>query len=114
MLFFLSFQAPHGVFFVYGGAVLERDFQAKLIKELKQLFPDALIFKIDSKQGLPDVMILSGNRWASLECKIGINAHHQPNQDYYVRKMNDMSFSAFVYPENKNSVIESLKEYFTN
>ncbi len=92
--------------------MLERDFQLKLMRELKDLFPGAIVFKLEAKQGLPDIMILNGNRWASLECKVSADAHHQPNQDYYVRRMNDMSFSAFIYPENKAEVMKALKSYF--
>lgn len=94
--------------------MLERDFQSKLIKELKEVFPDALIFKNDARQGLPDLMILNGDKWASLECKVSPDANHQPNQDYYVKKMSKMSFSAFIYPENKNVIIEKLKKHFSN
>lgn len=92
--------------------MLEKDFQKNLVKELKVLFPDALIFKNDAKQGYPDILILCGNKWAALECKRCENAPHRPNQDWYVEKAGIMSFGAFVYPENKQYVIENLKDYF--
>ena len=94
--------------------MLERDFQAKVVKELKELLPDALIFKWDSRQGFPDVLILYGSKWASLEFKRSANASHRPNQDYYVDKMNKMSFSAFIYPENKDKVFDDLLKYLFN
>lgn len=39
-------------------------------------------------------------------------ASHRPNQDYYVAKMNAMSFSRFIYPENKEDVLDELRESF--
>lgn len=89
---------------------LESEFQAGLIKELKEIFPDAIIFKNENTQGLPDVTILNGERWALLECKRSENSSHRPNQDYYVNKANNMSFAAFIYPENKEEVIYGLKQ----
>ena len=90
--------------------MLERNFQGKLIKELRELFPDSIIFKNDSTQGLPDLTILNGKHWAFLECKKGLNEKHQPNQDYYVEKMNAMSFAAFIFPENKKEVLHEMEK----
>lgn len=64
-------------------------------------------------QGIPDLLVLYKNKWASLECKKSAKAKRQPNQEYYVEKMNDMSFSRFVYPENKEEVIRDLQQVFT-
>lgn len=89
----------------------ENKFQADLIKELKERFPDSIVLKNDSSyiQGIPDLTILNGNKWATLECKKFKNAKHQPNQDYYVEKMNGMSYSAFIFPENKEEVLDELQ-----
>ena len=92
--------------------MLESKFQQDLIKELKVLFPDALIFKNESKQGLPDLTVLYGEHWALLECKKSRTAGHQPNQDYYVNKANEMSFSRFIFPENKQEVLDDLQQAF--
>ena len=91
---------------------LESGFQDKLRDELKELFPGCMVFKMDQIQGIPDLLVLHNNKWASLENKKSANAKHQPNQDYYVNKMDDMSFSRFVYPENKDEVLAELKEHF--
>jgi len=90
---------------------LERDFQADLIKELRELFPGCIIQKNDSgyQQGIPDLLILWKNRWAALEVKKSEDAPHQPNQDWFVDQMNQMSFSAFIYPENKEEVLDALQ-----
>ena len=93
---------------------LESEFQGKLIKELKERFPGCIVMKNDSGylQGIPDLTVLYGNHWATLEDKRGENAPHRPNQDYYVEKMNDMSFSAFIYPENKEEVLNAMEQSF--
>lgn len=92
--------------------MLERDFQSKLIREIKSLFPECLVIKNDSVQGYPDLLILHKDKWASLECKRSAGAKKQPNQEYYVGKMNEMSFSRFICPENKEEVLNELQQAF--
>ncbi len=92
----------------------ENKFQSNLKKELELTFPGCMVTKLDpgNIQGIPDLLVLYKNKWATLENKRSEKAIHQPNQDYYVDKMNKMSFSRFVYPENKEEVMNDLKEYF--
>lgn len=92
----------------------ERDFQADLIKELGREFKGSIVTKLDSGhiQGIPDLLILYNSKWATLECKAKKGAKKQNNQPYYVDKMNKMSFSRFIYPENKEDVINELKVHF--
>ena len=92
--------------------MLEKDFQRELIDDLKDLFPGALIYKNEGKQGLPDLTVLYETPWALLECKQSKAAKHQSNQDYYVEKADQMSFSRFVYPENKQEVLHDLQQAF--
>lgn len=94
--------------------MLENEFQASLIRELKNEFPGCIVMKNDSSyiQGVPDLLVLHKDKWASLEVKRSSNASHQPNQDYYVDKMNEMGFSRFIYPENKDNVMTDLRLYF--
>ena len=96
------------------GTKLERDFQSKLIKELKSIFPGCMVMKLDSSyiQGIPDLLVLYEDKWAVLEAKRSSNAKHQPNQDHYVEKMDEMSFSRFIYPENKEEVLRELQQAF--
>ena len=91
---------------------LERDFQAKLIKELKVMFKGCIIVKNDPNyiQGIPDLLILYNDRWAALEVKKSEHAHHQPNQEYYVDLMDQMSFAAFIYPEYKEEILYELQQ----
>ena len=91
---------------------LESGFQDRLKKDIETMFPGSMVFKMEQRQGIPDLLILYGDRWASLECKKEEKAKRQPNQEYYVGKMNEMSFSRFVYPENKEEVLSELQEAF--
>jgi hypothetical protein len=89
----------------------ESDFQSDLIKEIKERLPGAIVTKLDAKhiQGIPDLLILYKDKWATLEDKRSEKATHRPNQDYYVEKMNEMSFSSFIFPENKEEVLNELQ-----
>lgn len=92
----------------------EGDFQASLIKELRDTFPGSIVLKNDPGylQGVPDLLVLHKDKWATLECKACEKSPHQPNQDYYVATMNNMSYSAFVCPENKGDILNDLKQHF--
>lgn len=92
--------------------MVESKFQRELIQDLEEMLPGALIFKNESKQGLPDLTVLYGEHWALLECKKSRDSHHQPNQDYYVQLADKMSFSRFVFPENKQEVLDDLQYAF--
>ena len=91
---------------------MESGFQDQLIKDLKNLFPGCMTFKMDQIQGIPDILVLYKNVWFSLECKKSANAKRQPNQEYYVGLMNEMSFSRFICPENKEEVLHELESTF--
>lgn len=90
---------------------LESKFQSELIEDLKVTFPGCIVLKNDPNyiQGIPDLTIFWNDRWATLEVKKSSTASHQPNQDYYVETMNLMSFSRFIYPENKEEVLYELQ-----
>jgi len=91
----------------------ERDFQAHLIKQLRLLVePFGVVLKLDTSylQGLPDLLILYKNRWAVLECKRSANEPYQPNQEYYLEALNNLSFAACIHPENEEEVISELQQ----
>ena len=92
----------------------ESDFQKDLKKELKERFPGCIVTKLNANniQGIPDLLVLYKDKWATLENKKSEKASRQPNQEYYVNKMNDMSFSRFIYPENKEEVLNDLSKVF--
>lgn len=89
----------------------ENAFKTKLIREIKAMFPDCMVYHLNPQdyQGSPDLLVLNGDRWAVLEGKDYATAKHQPNQDWYVSKMNCMSFARFIYPENKEEVLNELQ-----
>lgn len=92
----------------------ESRFQSELIRELKTRFPGCMVLKNDSSyiQGIPDLLVLHNNKWAALECKCNACASHQPNQDYYVEKMNTMGYASFIFPENKEKVLDEMEQSF--
>lgn len=92
----------------------ENKFQADLIKKIKERFEGAIVLKNDSsyKQGIPDLTVLYRNKWAALECKKDEKASHRPNQDYYISKMNEMSFARFISPENEEDILNEMDQAF--
>ena len=94
--------------------MLESKFQSELIKELEKIFPNCIVMKADSGyiQGIPDLTVLYKDKWAVLECKRKKDAKKRPNQDYYVGKLNEMSFSRFIFPENKEEILRELQQTF--
>ena len=93
---------------------LESKFQKEFIDEVKVRYPGCVALKNDSSyiQGFPDWTILYEDKWAVLEMKKERGARKQPNQEYYVNKLNAMSYSGFVFPENKDEVFEDLDRLF--
>lgn len=92
----------------------ESEYQKSIIRKLEDMFPGCLITKIDTsfRQGLPDVLILWKQYWATLEVKASKSASSQPNQDHYIERLNDMSFAAYIYPENEEEVLFALQQAF--
>jgi hypothetical protein len=94
--------------------MLESKFKSNLITEIEHMFPGCIVVHLDPNeiQGIPDLLVLYKNKWAALEGKKYENATHQPNQEYYVNMMNEMSFASFIYPENKKEVLYGLQQTF--
>lgn len=96
-------------------AKLESKFQKNFIDKVKTRYPGCIALKNDSSyiQGFPDWTILYRDKWAVLEMKRERGARKQPNQEYYVTKLNDDGgFSRFVYPENEEEIIGELDILF--
>jgi hypothetical protein len=96
--------------------MLESVFQSRLIKELEALFKGCVILKNDENyiQGFPDLLILYKTTWAALECKREADAEKRPNQDYYINLLGEMSYANFIYPENKEEVLDELQQAFAS
>jgi hypothetical protein len=92
----------------------ENAYQPKLILKIRNLLPGCIILKNDPNyiQAFPDLLILYKNKWAALETKRETNASRRPGQDYYIRKLNNMSYAAFVYPENEEEILNELQQAF--
>lgn len=93
---------------------LETRFQRELIRDLEVIFPGCIILKNDPTQiqGIPDLVILWGPYWAALEVKADAISAIRPNQEYYIDLMGEMSFAAFIYPENKEDILNALQSAF--
>lgn len=93
----------------------ENQYQAKLIRKLRRMFPGCEIEKADSQyqQGTLDLTIFNGPRWAKLEVKASRTSPLRPNQGYFVERFNDMSFAAIIYPENEEEVLSALEQALT-
>ena len=94
--------------------MLESQFQAKLIKELKTRFPGCVVLKNDPTyiQGIPDLSVFYKDKWAWLEIKQSKKANKQSNQDIWVKQGDEMSFARFICPENKEEVLDELQQAF--
>jgi hypothetical protein len=95
--------------------MLEAKYQAQLIKKIGKLFPGCVVLKNDpqQQQGILDLLILFGKKWATLEVKASPKANVQPNQEFFVDKLNKMSFAAFIHPENEEEVLNALQQAFS-
>jgi hypothetical protein len=95
--------------------MLERNYQAHLIKRIRSMFDGCVILKNDTDylQGVPDLLILYRDRWAMLEVKASARSRIQPNQEYYIDMLDEMSFAAFIYPENEEDVLYDLQHALT-
>ena len=94
----------------------EGEFKTDLKEELERRLPESIVTLLDPTytQGIPDIAVFYKNRWATLEAKVNSKATHRPNQDLYVETMNNMSFSAFIYPENTEEVLNALEQSLRN
>lgn len=92
----------------------ENAFQSELIRKIKDRFTGSIVLKNDSsyKQGIPDLTVLYKDKWAALECKKDDKASHRPNQDYYISKMDEMSFARFISPENEEDILDEMDAAF--
>lgn len=94
--------------------MLESEYQARLIRKLKRMFPGCIVLKNDTdyQQGFPDLTILWETMWGVLEVKVSLKARYQPNQEYYLDLLNQMSFAAMICPENEREVLGELQQTF--
>lgn len=95
----------------------ENGYQTILIRKLEAMFPGCLVLKNDEqyRQGIPDLTVLYGERYAVLEVKRSVDEalDPEPNQAYYLEHIIRMGgFAAFIYPENEAEVLHALQRSF--
>lgn len=112
---FLLFFTLYTFSFFEANMLNEAMYQRNLIKALQLLFPGCFILKNDPirNQGIPDILVLFRDRWAMLELKRTTTSRLQPNQLHYIRMFNEMSFAAFICPENEQEVLDDLQYTFS-
>lgn len=96
---------------------LESQFKTKIAGQLTVLLPYCVLLKNDEQfmPGIPDMLILYQDRWAMLEFKRSAprrKQDYEPNQEYYLRKFNDMAFASVIYPDNASLVLQELVDWF--
>jgi hypothetical protein len=92
--------------------VTETEFQSHLIKRIeKEILPGSLVIKNDPnyRQGIPDLTVFYGGRWALLEVKASEKSKERPNQRWYIERWSEVTFAAFIYPENEEEVLSALQ-----
>lgn len=95
--------------------IKETPFKLSVKTELQEQFPGCVLLNMDpltTFQGIPDLLVLFRGRWAMLEFKRHSSAARQANQEFYVKMFNDMSYSSFISPENKEEVFNALHKAF--
>lgn len=94
----------------------ESEYQTLVIKKLEEIFPGCVVIKNDPtyRQGFPDLTVFYNDRWAVLEVKTSEKARTRPNQEHYVEKLDNMSFAAFIFPDNEEDVLNELQRSFSS
>ena len=95
--------------------MLESKFKRLFKKELVARFPDLEIFEPNPthRRSSPDMMIFDVMGWAALEFKRAKDASHRPNQEYLVQRLRKKGYATFIYPENKEEVLNDLEGLFS-
>jgi hypothetical protein len=89
-------------------------FQYQMRKRLEREFPGCIVLKNDPSWigGIPDLLMVWGPHWAALETKAEPKSKRQPNQPFYVDKMDRMSYASFVSQDNVEEVIDEIHRSF--
>jgi hypothetical protein len=94
---------------------LEREYQSYLIGRIEEMLEGCLILKNDSgyRQGIPDLSIFYGPRWVMLEVKPKYprpgSRDFEPNQEWYIENLGQMSYVACIYPEIEEEVLREVQ-----
>ena len=98
--------------------MLESEFRKAFLEEVQNRIDPlnkGFLFFLNASnafRSFPDIVILGSHKWAALEFKKSKRASHQPNQEYYINKLNEIGYASFVYPENAEEILNDLEELF--
>lgn len=91
--------------------VLEKDFQAKVIKWLRskgfKCFKQQM--NATTRAGTPDLFIFKEGWWGWIEFKKSKNAAKRPGQQENIDWAQENSWGAFVWPENFEQIKDELE-----
>lgn len=89
----------------------EAQYQARLIVKIKQLLPGCVVLKNDPQyqQGILDLTILYFGSWGMLEVKKDGSAPFRPNQEYFIKQLDEMSYASVIHPGNEEEVLDALQ-----
>lgn len=92
--------------------VLEKNFQAKVIKYLKSkgCFTWKMQQNATTQAGVADVFFCIEGFYGFIECKKCKNASLRPGQKEFIEKMNNWSWAKICYPENWRETVKELEE----
>lgn len=92
----------------------ETKYSRELRGRLEKALPGCMIIRNDPKQrqGVPDLLVLYKSYWAALEVKDDASSPYQPNQEWYLEHMNDMSYASVIHPDNEEEVTRALQATF--
>jgi len=95
---------------------LEADYKPQLMQRIKRRFSKYGEVRFQhnnpndpSSQGIPDLTVFIGATWSLLEVKRSAKSKKRPNQDYWVEHYAQITFSAFICPENEEEVLDALE-----
>lgn len=90
--------------------VLEKDFQAKVIKYLKSkgCFTWKMQQNATTKAGVADVFFCIEGFYGFIECKKSKTAKLRPGQKEFIEKINNWSWGKICYPENWDETKKEL------
>jgi hypothetical protein len=96
--------------------MLEADYKPQLKKRIARRFAKYGEVRFQdnnpndpASQGIPDLTVYIGATWSLLEVKRSAKSKKRPNQDYWVEHYAKTTFSAFIYPENEEEVLDALE-----
>ena len=93
----------------------EKMFQQQVIARIERMLPGCYILKNDSTymQGVPDLIVLYGPKWAMLEIKRSAKdatpSKLRPNQAHHTSRLSSMGFAEFIYPDNAEEILHALQ-----